>query len=327
MEYKDYYDILGLSRSASGDEIKKAYRRLARKYHPDVSKEADAEEKFKSVSEAYEVLRDPDKRQAYDQLGANWQAGQDFRPPPNWNRSAGGGGFRADGGFSPGGGGFYSGDGGGASGFSDFFESLFGGGRSGGRSSGFNFNFDPQPPGGTAAPEQRLRMEITLEEAYHGGQRTLRLQTPGGQTRTLNVKIPAGVTSGQKIRLPGQGSPNPMNGVKGDLYLEVALHPHSQYRLEGRDIHLDLPVTPWEAALGGKIDVPTLGGKVTLNIPTNARGGQKLRLRGRGLPGNPPGDQLVILNIVNPPADTAEARQWFQRMADEFSFDPRSSLN
>ena len=313
MKYKDYYQILGVGRDASEDAIKKAYRRLARKYHPDVSKESGAEEHFKEVSEAYEVLRDAEKRAAYDQLGHNWQAGQDFRPPPGWQ-----GGPRAH----PGGDGFSSRD------FSDFFESLFGGasGRSGfSGMGGMGSSF------ATAGQDQTVGLEISLEEAYHGSQRTVQLQAPerdaSGQivnrTRTLNVKIPAGVTNGQKIRLASQGNAGMGGGPSGDLYLEVSIKPHHLYKMRGRDITLELPLAPWEAALGCKVEAPTLGGSVTLNIPANAKNGQKLRLRGRGLPGNPPGDQLAVLRIVNPPADTEAARELFQRMERELPFNPR----
>jgi curved DNA-binding protein len=314
MKYQDYYQILGVSRDASAEDIKKAYRRLARKYHPDVSKEAGAEERFKEVAEAYEVLRDPEKRTAYDQLGSNWRAGQEFRPPPGWQGGPGGPGGQ------PFGGGF------GGREFSDFFESLFsnlggGGGPGFGGARGF------QTPG----QSQTVALDITLEEAYHGGNRSLQLQLPerdasgrtSVRTRTLNVKIPAGVTTGQKIRLAGQGGPGVGGGPSGDLYLEVTIQPHSLYQLKGRDITLEVPLAPWEAALGCKVDVPTLGGPVTLSIPANARNGQQLRLRGRGLPGQPPGDQLAVLRIVNPPADTEAARELFQRMARELPFDPR----
>ena len=315
MKYKDYYQILGLGRDASEEAIKKAYRRLARKYHPDVSKESGAEEHFKEVSEAYEVLRDAEKRAAYDQLGRNWQAGQDFRPPPGWQ-----GGPRAH----PGGAGFSSRD------FSDFFESLFG---RGGGFSGMG-SFTDQGSGGfaTAGQDQTVALEISLEEAYHGGSRSVQLQTPErdpsgrvtSRTRTLNVKIPAGVTNGQKIRLTGQGNAGQGGGPSGDLYLEVSIKPHHLYKVRSRDIILELPLAPWEAALGCKIEAPTLGGPVTLNIPANAQNGQKLRLRGRGLPGNPPGDQLVTLRIVNPPADTEVARELFQRLERELPFNPRA---
>lgn len=316
MQYKDYYQILGVNRDASEEVIRKAYRRLARKYHPDVSKESGAEERFKEVSEAYEVLRDKEKRAAYDQLGRNWQAGQEFRPPPGW-QGRGSSGTHADG--------FSSRD------FSDFFESLFGG--TGGR-SGFAGRGGMGGRSGFASTgqDQTVALEITLEEAYQGGQRTLQLQAPernaSGQvvnrTRTLNVKIPAGVTNGQKIRLAGQGSSGMGGGPSGDLYLEVSIKPHHLYKLRGRDISVELPLAPWEAALGGKIDVPTLGGTVTLNIPANAENGQKLRLRGRGLPGKPPGDQLAVLRIVNPPADTDAARELFAHMERELPFNPRA---
>ncbi|MBS1221983.1 MAG: cytochrome biosis protein [Proteobacteria bacterium] len=314
MKYQDYYQILGVSRDASAEDIKKAYRRLARKYHPDVSKEAGAEERFKEVAEAYEVLRDPEKRAAYDQLGNNWRAGQEFRPPPGWQ-----GGSKGPGG-SPFGTGF------GGREFSDFFESLFSN-LGGGVGPGFGGARGFQSPG----QSQTVALEISLEEAYHGGNRSLQLQLPerdasgrtSVRTRTLNVKIPAGVTTGQKIRLAGQGGPGVGGGPSGDLYLEVTIQPHSLYQLKGRDITLEVPLAPWEAALGCKVDVPTLGGPVTLSIPANARNGQQLRLRGRGLPGLPPGDQLAVLRIVNPPADTEAARELFQRMARELPFDPR----
>ncbi|MFO1429494.1 MAG: DnaJ C-terminal domain-containing protein [Candidatus Competibacteraceae bacterium] len=308
MQYKDYYQILGVPRTASDEAIKKAYRRLARKYHPDVSKERNAEERFKELSEAYEVLRDPDKRSAYDQLGANWKAGQEFRPPPGWQQRPE---FRGGGGF-----------GGGA--FSDFFESLFGGLGIGGARRSF------QQPG----EDQHAHLEITLEEAYHGVTRTVQVQIPEvdlmgrGVTRrkSLNVRVPPGVGNGRKIRLAGQGTPGSGGAASGDLYLEVRLIPHPLYQVEEKNILLTLPLAPWEAALGAQIQVPTLGGKVSLNIPANSQSGQKLRLRGRGLPGNPPGDQYVILQIVNPPADSVAARELFRRMAGELDFNPRARL-
>jgi curved DNA-binding protein len=310
MEYKDYYKILGVTRTASDDEIKKSYRRLARKYHPDVSKEPNAEARFKEIAEAYEVLRDPEKRKAYDQLGPNWKAGQEFRPPPGWEH---GSTFR---------GGFSGGD------FSDFFESLFGGlgGVTGRR------GFRQRTP--QRGENQNARLEITLQEAYHGGNRTVQLQIPEvdafgrsvGRTKSLNIKIPAGVVNGQKIRLSGQGSTGVGGGPKGDLYLEIVIQPHPLYQVQGKDILLELPLTPWEAALGTKVQVPTLGGKVTLNIPAEAQSDRKLRLRGRGLPGNPPGDQYVVLKIVNPPADSGIARELFRRMAKELPFNPRAHL-
>lgn len=309
MKYRDYYQILGVARDASAEDIKKAYRRLARKYHPDVSKEPGAEERFKEVAEAYEVLRDADKRAAYDQLGSNWKAGQEFRPPPGWQ---GGHGQPFTGGF-------------GGRDFSDFFESLFGNlGGLGGFAGARGFQ--------SAGADQTVPLEISLEEAYHGGSRALQLQVPernaSGQMttrlRTLNVKIPAGVTTGQKIRLSGQGGAGSGGGLSGDLYLELTIRPHPLYKVRGRDITLELPLAPWEAALGAKVEVPTLGGSVTLSIPANARNGQTLRLRGRGLPGQPPGDQLAVLRIVNPPVESEAARELFRHMARELPFNPRA---
>ncbi|MEJ2060911.1 MAG: DnaJ C-terminal domain-containing protein [Gammaproteobacteria bacterium] len=304
MEYKDYYKILGVSRDAPQDEIKKVYRRLARKYHPDVSKEADAEDRFKEVNEAYEVLKDPEKRKAYDQLGANWKAGQEFRPPPGWEQGFDFGG--AGGGFE----GFAGG-----SGFSDFFESLFGGGF--GRAAGGH--------GGFRAKGQDVitGIDIDLEEAFHGSQKSLRLSTG----KTLQVRIPAGVTTGQRIRLSGQGGPGMGGGPNGDLYLEVHIRPHALYLLDGRDISLNLPVTPWEAALGTSLEVPTLSGRVNIKIPAGTQSGRKLRLKGRGLPGHPAGDMYLVIHISTPPADSAAARDFYERMRKEIPFNPRAHLS
>lgn len=317
MEYKDYYKILGLERGAGAEDVKRAYRKLARKYHPDVSKEPRAEDRFKEVQEAYEVLRDPEKRQAYDQLGSNWKAGQEFRPPPNWGRE-----FH-----------FRSGDGRGDAGiFSDFFEQLFGG-----RSFDLGGDVGGGRAGGRPARGEDVqhRVEVSLEEAYGGTTRTVQLQGPevdrtghlSNRIRTLNVRIPPGVTHGQRIRLSGQGSPGALSGQPGDLYLRVAIRPHSRYRLEGRDIVLELPVAPWEAALGAKVEAPTPGGKVSLGIPPGSQTGNRLRLKERGLPGRSPGDLYVVLKIVNPPADDPAAKALFERMASELSFDPRSNLS
>ena len=297
MEYKDYYKTLGVARDASAEDIKRAYRKLARKYHPDVSKEPNAENRFKDVAEAYEVLKDADKRAAYDQLGSNWQAGQGFSPPPGWR---GGDGFE-----------FHGSTGGGA-GFSDFFDSLFGRGFAGG----------PGPQHRPArGQDQQARVQITFEDAFHGSTRAVNLSQPGGRGRTLEVRIPKGVRAGQRIRLAGQGS----NG--GDLYLEVEFAPHRLYRLEGADLYLDLPITPWEAALGATVKVPTLGGVVELNIPAGSQSGDRLRLRGRGLPATPtPGDQYVVLKMVTPAAQTDAARELYARLAKELPMDPRRAL-
>ncbi len=321
MEYKDYYKILGVSRDADQDQIKRAYRKLAHKHHPDVSKEPDAAEQFKEVKEAYEVLSDPEKRQAYDQLGPGWREGQHFEPPPGWEASFGSGGeSRGFGGFGP-------------DEFSEFFDSLFGGGgpfgeRTRGSAWGDAEGFTPR------GQDQHARIEIPLEEAFHGGQQRLQLAVPemggGGQvvqrTRTLNVRIPAGVRDGQQIRLPGQGSPGPRGGPPGDLYLEVHIRPHPHFQLEGKDIYLNLPVTPWEAALGSSVPVPTLGGTVNLTIPAGSQSGQKLRLKGRGLPGSHAGDQYVILQIKVPRPETEKQKQLYRDLAREMYFNPRQNL-
>ena len=328
MEYRDYYQALGVTRTATADEVKKAYRRLARKYHPDVSKEPDAEEKFKQVQEAYEVLTDPEKRAAYDQLGADWKQGQQFRPPPDWAsgfefRGAGGrGGFGgAAGPEGPHGGGFqFEGDSGQ---FSDFFSSLFGGG------GGFAQGSRRRP-----ARDHHARIDLSVEDAFAGGTRTLELKRPRVtadghvelDAHTVKVSIPAGVIDGQMIRLAGQGEPAAEGGKPGDLYLEVHLQPHPLYHVEGRDVTLTLPVAPWEAALGASVTTPTLGGAVELRIPAGSQSGARLRLRGRGIPGQPAGDQYVVLRVVLPSADTPRARALYEQMRSELAFDPRSDL-
>lgn len=312
MNYKDYYKILGVARDADQEEIKRSYRRLARKYHPDVSKEANAEERFKEVQEAYEVLKDPEKRAAYDQLGSNWRAGQEFQPPPDWGR-----GFE----FSTFGGPDED------AGFSDFFASLFGarspfGQRT--RRSGF----------ARSGQDHVAKIQIDLEDAFHGGSQTIELKSPQVsddghvvvKPRTLRVTIPPGVVEGQRIRLAGQGSAGMHGGPAGDLYLEVSLRPHRLFQVEGRDVTLKLPIAPWEAALGATVQTPTLAGPVELRIPPGARSDQKLRLKGRGLPGNPPGDQYVVLKIVLPPATTPQARALFEQMRKELPFNPREGM-
>lgn len=312
MEYQDYYTIMGVDRGASVDEIKRAYRKLARKYHPDVSKEADAEARFKELGEAYAVLKDPEKRAAYDQLGKDWKAGQDFRPPPDW-----------DAGFEFSGGGAHAGD---TSAFSDFFESLFGRDfQSAGRGqAGFR----------ARGEDHHAKVLIDLEDAYRGATRGITLRAPevdsGGRVttrqRTLNVRIPKGVKQGQRIRLSGQGSPGLGDGPAGDLYLEVEFNPHGVFRVEGRDVYVDLPVTPWEAALGATVKAPTPAGPVDLKIPAGSTAGRKLRLRKRGIPGEPPGDLYVVLTITLPKADTDAAKEMYRRMEREFGYNPRSKL-
>ncbi|TQV85157.1 J domain-containing protein [Exilibacterium tricleocarpae] len=314
MEYKDYYKVLGLDRSASQADIKRSYRKLARKYHPDVSKEADADERFKELGEAYEVLRDPEKRGAYDQLGANWDSGQDFRPPPDWAE-----------GFEFHGGGFTGAD---TAGFSDFFESLFGGG----------FGAGPRHSGGgqfsRRGEDTYSRVSIDLEDAYRGCTRTITLRHselgPDGRPllrdRTLNVTIPKGIRQGQQIRLAGQGGAGLGQGAAGDLYLEVQYRPHSLYRAEGRDVYLDLPVAPWEAALGASIKVPTPGGTVDLKIPSGSGSGGKLRLKGRGIPGSPPGDLYAVIQVTVPRADSATAQALYREMQEKLDYNPRAKL-
>jgi curved DNA-binding protein len=343
MQFKDYYEVMGVQRSATQDEIKRAYRKLARRYHPDVSKEKHAEERFKELQEAYEVLKDPEKRAAYDQLGANWRQGQEFRPPPDWGKGfeftaasgRGGAGGRAGAGH---GAGMGSGNAEAAD-FSDFFAELFGQRSPFSRGQGGGFEPGSGGPRGSrgaysASGEDHLaRVEIDVEDAYRGGTRMLELRAPeispdGHVTlrpRTLRVSIPAGVVEGQQIRLAGQGSPGVGGGAAGDLYLEVNFRPHPLFTIEGRDVTVQLPVAPWEAALGETVAVPTLGGPVDMKLPAGARSGQKLRLRGRGLPGATPGDQYVVLQIVLPP-DSPQARELFARMKQELPFDPRAGM-
>ncbi|MDZ4729437.1 MAG: DnaJ C-terminal domain-containing protein [Xanthomonadales bacterium] len=297
MQYKDYYKIMGVAKDASQDEIKRSYRKLARKYHPDVSKQADAEERFKELGEAYEVLKDREKRTAYDELGSNWQAGQDFRPPPGWN------------GGQPGGQ---------QGGFSDFFEEIFGRSQAGRRApSGQDFNMQGE--------DRHARIQIDIEDSYQGATRQLSLAipelTPDGyvqnRERTLSVKIPKGIREGQQIRLAGQGGGGMGSGRAGDLYLEVAFKPHLRYRASGKDVYVDVPVMPWEAALGDSVKVSTPSGEVKLKIPAGSQAGKTLRLKGGGLPGKSPGDFYAVLKLVNPPADTDRARAAFEQLRDE----------
>ena len=310
MEFKDYYKILGVNRDASEKEIKRRYQKLARKYHPDVSQQADAEERFKELGEAYNVLKDPEKRAAYDQLGPNWQQGQEFRPPPGWDT-----GFEFRG----------AGAGADSRGFSDFFETLFGRG----------FDASQRATGLRGRGEDHhAKVLIDLADTYAGAMRTISLQAPEldehgrvrMRSRSLNVRIPKGVKPGQQVRLTGQGGPGLGGGPSGDLYLEVVFRPHPFYRIEGRDVHLRLPVTPWEAALGATVKAPTPAGPVELSIPAGSSGGTRLRLRGRGIPDKQPGDLYVELQIALPPADSDQAREIYQNMEHELGFNPRSEM-
>jgi len=317
MEYKDYYKILGVDRNATQAEIKKAYKRLARKFHPDVSKETDAEARFKEVGEAYEVLKDKEKRAAYDELGANWKAGQDFRPPPGWESqfsgAAGAGGASFDG-----------------AGFSDFFADLFGGGgaggfHTGGRTGGFQ----------TRGEDQRARVEVYLEDAYSGTTRPITLSqqevTADGRLvnrqRTLNVKIPKGISEGQSIRLKGQGAAGMGGGPKGDLLLEMHFRKHPLYSVDGKDVTIELPVAPWEAALGAKVDVPLPDGKrIKMTIPKGSNTGKQMRLKGKGIPAKTPGDFFVLLKVMTPPAENEQATKAYEDLKAATNYNPRKHL-
>jgi curved DNA-binding protein len=310
MEFKDYYQTLGVTRDATAEDLKKAFRKLARKYHPDVSKEADAEKRMREVNEAYTVLSDPEKRAAYDQLGRGYQPGQDFRPPPDWDA-----GFEFSGrGFSP-----HE-----AADFSDFFAELFGRmGGAGARHGHAGMRMQGE--------DHHAKVLLDLEDAFSGATRQISLRVPQTDaqgrvqlaTRTLNVKIPRGVRAGQVIRLAGQGAPGSGGAPAGDLLLEVQFKPHPRLRVEGRDLHLSLPVAPWEAALGAIVQVPLPQGSVKVRIPEGAQSGQHLRVRGHGIPGQPPGDLLLEIQVVLPPATTPQARQLYETMARDLAFDPR----
>lgn len=306
MQFTDYYQVMGVARDATQDQIKQAYRKLARKYHPDVSKQKDAEARFKELGEAYEVLKDPEKRAAYDQLGTGHRTGEEFRPPPDW---ASGFEFRGGGRDSPGEGG---GD--------DFFESLFGRGFA--------------AAGQRASRDHHARVLIDLEASLHGGTRSFTLRIPEvdaqgrlvSRERTLNVQIPRGVQAGQQIRLAGQGVPAQGKSPAGDLFIEVGFAPHPLYRLDGRDLYLDLPVAPWEAALGAMVRTPTPDGVVELRIPAGSPAGARLRLKGRGLPSKAPGDMYAVLRVVLPPADDDKARAAYAALAAALPFNPRAQL-
>jgi curved DNA-binding protein len=314
MKYKDYYKILGVERSASEDDIKKAYRKLARKFHPDVSKEKNAEEKFKEVSEAYEVLRDAEKRKAYDTMGS-YQPGQDFRPPPGWEQQ-----FHA----------------GGAGGFQDFgdadlFDFLSGLGRGGfrtGRGGGASIRMPGQ--------DYEVTAHLSVEEVARG----IELEVPLAvtemneegelqrSTRTIKVRIPKGATDGQRLRVPGKGGPG-RGGPDGDLYVNIQLRPHDLFKVSGHDLYLEVPVAPWEAALGAEVQIPTLDARVTVKIPGGSRAGQKLRVRGKGLPkpGGADGDLYAVLQIVTPSVVNDREKELYRELERASNFNPREHFD
>ena len=310
MEFKDYYKVMGVARDATEAQIKQAYRKLARKYHPDVSKEKDAEARFKEVGEAYEVLKSPEKRAAYDQLGKDYRPGQDFRPPPNW-----------DSGFE------FSGAGQGDESYSDFFDSLFGAQARAGRGR----RGEAHPGRGQ---DHHAKVLLDLQASLNGGTRSFTLRMPEidaegrlvSKERTLNVQVPKGILAGQQIRLAGQGQPAHGGGTAGDLYIEVEFQPDPLYRVDGRDLYLELPVAPWEAALGATVKTPTPGGNVELKIPAGSHAGSKLRLKGRGIPAAQAGDFYVVLQIALPPANDENAKAAYAALAAALPFNPRASL-
>jgi curved DNA-binding protein len=307
--FRDYYDALGVSREASADEIRRAYRTLARRYHPDVNKEESAEDRFKEISEAYEVLRDPEKRERYDRFGQNWKAGEDVSGAAGFDSRDAGAGFAAGrGGFGDARIDF------GGGGFSDFFEGFFGGRAGGARASGFE-GFSMR------GADQEAVLELSLEEAAAGGRRRITLD----DGRDYEVEIPAGVRHGQRIRLAGAGARGGDGGPAGDLFLRVRIRPHPRFRVDGRDLYVDLPVAPWEAALGAAVEVPALGGTARVRVPAGSSTGRRLRLRGQGMPGpgGAAGDLLAVVKVEVPKRLTAEERELFERLAAVSAFDPR----
>lgn len=314
MEYQDYYRTLGVEKGAAEDDIQKAYRKLARKYHPDVNKAPEAENRFKEINEAYQVLSDADKRSKYDQFGSAWKRAQSTgTPPPGFEdifsafTGGGGGGFRTQRG----------GD------FSSFFEMLFGGGRPQARTHWGSPGDVRSGPG----VDHETQISLTLQEAANGGQRDIALRGPQGSRKVLKVKVPAGIRPGQKIRLAGQGGPGVGGGARGDLYLKVSLVPHPELRLEGADLFTTLRITPWEAALGGTATVSTLEGPLTLKIPPGSSSGRKIRLKGKGYPGSKggKGDLFAEIRIVLPPSLTAEEEQLMRELSEASSFNPREA--
>jgi curved DNA-binding protein len=315
VEYKDYYKTLNVSKTATSAQIKKEYRKLARKYHPDVNKNADAEQNFKEVGEAYEVLKDSEKRKAFDQYGANWKAGKSQQ---QYQQQGAGFGSGFEGGFD------FGGNYGGAGDYSDFFESMFGGGRSG-RSS--------RPSRKQKGEDVNATIKVPLTDTFTGSTRRINFElkstSPDGQVTikpvNLNVKIPKGIKNGQKIRLAGQGSPGYNGGENGDIYLKIEFEKHPYFRAVDNDIYINLPVAPWEAVLGSSVVVPLPSGNIKLKVPAGTTQGKKLRVKGKGIPAKKPGDAYVVIDIVLPPADTEKAKKVYKEM-QELEFDPRKNF-
>jgi curved DNA-binding protein len=317
MDFKDYYAALGVVPTASQEEIKRAYRKLARKYHPDVSKEPDAEARFKDVAEAYEALSDAERRAAYDDVAKRRRQGETFSPPPGWDS-----GFEfsdRDGGSQGGAGNFDH---------SDFFESLFG-------RQGMRGQRAQRAQGPVTGQDHHAKVQIDLLDSYRGGQRSISMRVPQQDAsgrmalreRQLDVNIPKGIRDGQHLRLVGQGEPGHSGGPAGDLYLEISIAPHLSFRVDGRDVYLDLPVAPWEAALGASVTVTTPDSSVQLSVPAGSSAGRKLRLKGKGLPSTPPGDLYAVLQVALPPADTEAAQAGYREMEKAFTgFQPRRTL-
>lgn len=307
MKFKDYYETIGVARSATQDDIKRAYRKLARKYHPDVSKASDAEARFKELGEAYAVLKDTEKRAAYDQVGQNWKAGQDFQPPPDWDA---GFEFRGDGADDEGN-------------VSDFFEALFGRQARAAHGQG----------GQARGQDHHAKVLIELEDAYHGAKRSISLRMPTVdahgrvvlQEHRLDITIPKGIRAGQHLRLAGQGEPGFGGGPRGDLFLEIGFNPHPQFHVDGRDVFATLPLAPWEAALGCSLSLATPEGPVQLSVPEHSAAGRQLRLRGKGIPGKPAGDFYFVVAIILPPALTDQEKAAYRTLSESFQFNPRAT--
>jgi curved DNA-binding protein len=311
--FRDYYEVLGVPRDASEEDIRRAYRKLARQYHPEVNREARAEDRFKEVSEAYEVLRDNEKRERYDRLGASWKAGDDVSGASGFSGFGAQNGDHGDVRVEFGGGGD----------FSEFFEGLFGGGRRGRRTAGFG-GFEGFDSFSARGGDHEAEIELTLEEAARGGGRRISL----GDGRDYEVRIPPGVRDGQRIRLAGEGGRGVSGGPSGDLFLRVRIKPHPRFRLEGRDLYLDLPIAPWEGVLGTQVDLPTLDGTTRVKVPPGSSTGRKLRLRGQGFPGprGGHGDLYAVLKVEVPKKPSDEERELYERLSEVSNFDPRGKL-